>query len=197
MTTYVIFDADTLKDIATLSSTEEFDLWMEQHEFDYGLVSLDEDPDGEYDFSVVVAPFDFMQDISDEEDSEEEEDPSADDVDEELLAQIIDKTNRVYFCADPWADKTYNGHSMGQIDGIIVDPKTVKHTTKHRMFGEPYVEVQYEATITFKDGRWTHLRLAPQVCPGDFKKSGMKWARFQEDNVITNIDGMTVYSIHL
>ena len=61
MQTYIVQNIETIETITTFQSTEEFDLWMEQHEYDYGLVDLCEDPDKEYDLVAFVAPFDHVE----------------------------------------------------------------------------------------------------------------------------------------
>lgn len=112
-------------------------------------------------------------------------------INDNLVAQLIHLTNRLYI--SDFNGKTY---SRDNFDGIIVDPDTIKIAYKRDMIGRSFVEVSYEATITMKGGRYTHLRLAPQVPGGDFKKSGMKWAQFSNDNS-KHIDGIWPQMISL
>ena len=55
MTTYLVQNIETFATITTFQSTEMFDIWMDTNN-EYGIVSLDADADGEYDFVALVAP---------------------------------------------------------------------------------------------------------------------------------------------
>ena len=64
MTTYLVQNIETFATITTFQSTEMFDIWMDTNN-EYGIVSLDADADGEYDFVALVAPVegpDFIMD---------------------------------------------------------------------------------------------------------------------------------------
>ena len=55
MTTYLVQNIETFETITTFASEAAFDTWMDESTI-YGIVSLDADPDGEYDFVALVAP---------------------------------------------------------------------------------------------------------------------------------------------
>ena len=55
MTTYLVQNIETFANITTFQSTEMFDIWMDTNE-EFGIVSLDSDADGEYDYVALVAP---------------------------------------------------------------------------------------------------------------------------------------------
>ena len=55
MTTYLVQNIETFENITTFASEAAFDTWMDESTI-YGIVSLDADPDGEYDFVALVAP---------------------------------------------------------------------------------------------------------------------------------------------
>lgn len=57
MTTYLIQNIETFETITTFASEAAFDAWMAESTT-YGIVSLDTDADGEYDFVALVAPID-------------------------------------------------------------------------------------------------------------------------------------------
>ena len=70
MTTYLVQNIETFETITTFASEAAFDAWMSESET-YGIVSLDSDADGEYDFVALVAPLDGpdydMNDVPQEE----------------------------------------------------------------------------------------------------------------------------------
>jgi len=55
MTTYLVQNIESFETITTFASEAAFDAWMSESTI-YGIVSLDADPDGEYDFVALVAP---------------------------------------------------------------------------------------------------------------------------------------------
>ena len=55
--TYLVQNIETFATITTFQSTEMFDIWMDTNN-EYGIVSLDTDADGEYDYVALVAPID-------------------------------------------------------------------------------------------------------------------------------------------
>ena len=57
MTTYLVQNIETFETITTFASETAFDAWMSESET-YGIVSLDTDADGEYDYVALVAPLD-------------------------------------------------------------------------------------------------------------------------------------------
>ena len=57
MTTYLVQNIETFATITTFASEEAFDAWMSESTL-YGIVSLDADADGEYDYVALVAPID-------------------------------------------------------------------------------------------------------------------------------------------
>ena len=57
MTTYLVQNIETFETITTFNSESAFDTWMSESTI-YGIVSLDADADGEYDFVALVAPVD-------------------------------------------------------------------------------------------------------------------------------------------
>ena len=57
MTTYLVQNIETFETITTFNSESAFDTWMSESTV-YGIVSLDADADGEYDFVALVAPVD-------------------------------------------------------------------------------------------------------------------------------------------
>ena len=57
MTTYLVQNIETFDTITTFNSEAAFDTWMSESTL-YGIVSLDADADGEYDFVALVAPVD-------------------------------------------------------------------------------------------------------------------------------------------
>ena len=57
MTTYLVQNIETFETITTFSSEAAFDAWLSESTL-YGIVSLDTDADGEYDFVALVAPID-------------------------------------------------------------------------------------------------------------------------------------------
>ena len=57
MTTYLVQNIETFATITTFASEEAFDAWMSESTV-YGIVSLDADADGEYDYVALVAPID-------------------------------------------------------------------------------------------------------------------------------------------
>lgn len=64
MTTYLVQNIETFETITTFNSESAFDTWMDESSL-YGIVSLDTDADGEYDFVALVAPIsgpDFIMD---------------------------------------------------------------------------------------------------------------------------------------
>ena len=64
MTTYLVQNIETFDTITTFASEAAFDAWMSESTL-YGIVSLDTDADGEYDFVALVAPVtgpDFVMD---------------------------------------------------------------------------------------------------------------------------------------
>ena len=64
MTTYLVQNIETFETITTFNSESAFDTWMSESSL-YGIVSLDADADGEYDFVALVAPAagpDFIMD---------------------------------------------------------------------------------------------------------------------------------------
>lgn len=64
MTTYLVQNIETFETITTFNSESAFDTWMSESSL-YGIVSLDADADGEYDFVALVAPVsgpDFIMD---------------------------------------------------------------------------------------------------------------------------------------
>ena len=65
MTTYLVQNIETFETITRFSSETLFDRWMENNN-QYGIVSLDTDADGEYDFVALVAPIDGPDFIMDE-----------------------------------------------------------------------------------------------------------------------------------
>ncbi len=103
MTTYLVQNIETFETITTFASTEAFDTWMDESSL-YGIVSLDSDADGEYDFVALVAPLsgpDFVMDeTTGEMEPVEDIDPAAelaakmeimmelDNADEEIFAAI-------------------------------------------------------------------------------------------------------------
>jgi len=70
MTTYLVQNIETFETITTFASETAFDAWMSESSL-YGIVSLDADADGEYDFVALVAPLDGpdydMNDVPQEE----------------------------------------------------------------------------------------------------------------------------------
>jgi len=70
MTTYLVQNIETFETITTFASEAAFDAWMSESET-YGIVSLDSDADGEYDYVALVAPLDGpdydMNDVPQEE----------------------------------------------------------------------------------------------------------------------------------
>ena len=80
MTTYLVQNIETFATITTFQSTEMFDIWMDTNN-KYGIVSLDADADGEYDFVALVAPVDgpdfIMDDTTGEMEPVESVDPAA------------------------------------------------------------------------------------------------------------------------
>ena len=70
MTTYLVQNIETFETITTFASETAFDAWMSESET-YGIVSLDSDADGEYDYVALVAPLDGpdydMNDVPQEE----------------------------------------------------------------------------------------------------------------------------------
>ena len=103
MTTYLVQNIETFETITTFASTAAFDAWMDESTL-YGIVSLDTDPDGEYNMVALVAPVagpDFVMDeTTGEMEPVEDIDPAAelaakldiafeiDNADEELFAAI-------------------------------------------------------------------------------------------------------------
>ena len=64
MTTYLVQNIETFETINTFTSEAAFDAWMDNNG-QFGIVSLDTDADGEYDFVALVAPVtgpDFVMD---------------------------------------------------------------------------------------------------------------------------------------
>ena len=57
MTTYLVQNIETFETITTFASQDAFDSWMSESSV-YGIVSLDTDADGEYDYVALVAPID-------------------------------------------------------------------------------------------------------------------------------------------
>ena len=57
MTTYLVQNIETFETITTFNSESAFDTWMDESTV-YGIVSLDADADGEYDFVALVASVD-------------------------------------------------------------------------------------------------------------------------------------------
>ena len=57
MTTYLVQNIETFETITTFTSQAAFDAWMSETAT-YGIVSLDTDADGEYDYVALVAPMD-------------------------------------------------------------------------------------------------------------------------------------------
>ena len=55
MTNYLVQNIETFETITTFSSEAAFDTWMSESTV-YGIVSLDSDADGEYDYVALVAP---------------------------------------------------------------------------------------------------------------------------------------------
>lgn len=55
MTTYLVQNIETFETITTFASEAAFDTWMSESSL-YGIVSLDTDADGEYDYVALVAP---------------------------------------------------------------------------------------------------------------------------------------------
>jgi len=55
MTTYLVQNIETFATITTFASEAAFDTWMSESTV-YGIVSLDTDADGEYDYVALVAP---------------------------------------------------------------------------------------------------------------------------------------------
>ena len=169
---------------------------MKRHEDEYELINLFEDPDEEYDLVALLVPREevfYDEPMDDSEEEEEERDPRCTD---EFIAQLYKFTNGLYIGDNN--ENAYNGSRNGQFEGIIIDPDTISINHKRQAWtGRPFIEVEYEATITFKNGRWTHLLLRPNISPSDFEKSGMKWAQFGNDDDCKNIDGMWVRWVHL
>ena len=63
-TTYLVQNIETFETITTFASESAFDAWMSESTI-YGIVSLDTDADGEYDYVALVAPVsgpDFVMD---------------------------------------------------------------------------------------------------------------------------------------
>jgi len=103
MTTYLVQNIETFETITTFNSESAFDTWMDESSL-YGIVSLDTDADGEYDFVALVAPVagpDFVMDeTTGEMEPVEDIDPAAelaakmdimmelDNADEELFSAI-------------------------------------------------------------------------------------------------------------
>ena len=64
MTTYLVQNIETFETITTCTSEAAFDAWLSESTL-YGIVSLDTDADGEYDYVALVAPMsgpDFVMD---------------------------------------------------------------------------------------------------------------------------------------
>ena len=57
MTTYLVQNIETFETITSFASQAAFDSWMSESSL-YGIVSLDTDADGEYDYVALVAPLD-------------------------------------------------------------------------------------------------------------------------------------------
>ena len=80
MTTYLVQNIETFETITTFASESAFDTWMSESTV-YGIVSLDADADGEYDFVALVAPVDGPDFIMDTDTGEmepvEDIDPAA------------------------------------------------------------------------------------------------------------------------
>ena len=57
MTTYLVQNIETFETITSFASQDAFDSWMSESSV-YGIVSLDTDADGEYDYVALVAPLD-------------------------------------------------------------------------------------------------------------------------------------------
>jgi hypothetical protein len=57
MTTYLVQNIETFETVTTFNSESAFNAWMDESTV-YGIVSLDADADGEYDFVALVAPQD-------------------------------------------------------------------------------------------------------------------------------------------
>ena len=80
MTTYLVQNIETFETITTFNSESAFDTWMSESTV-YGIVSLDADADGEYDFVALVAPVDGPDFIMDTDTGEmepvEDIDPAA------------------------------------------------------------------------------------------------------------------------
>ena len=55
MTTYLVQNIETFETVTTFASEAAFDTWMSESTV-YGIVSLDTDADGEYDYVALVAP---------------------------------------------------------------------------------------------------------------------------------------------
>jgi len=197
MSTYIVQSTANFDTVTTLSSTEEFDLWMKRHEDEYELINLFEDPDEEYDLVALLVPREEVFYDEPMDDSEEEEENGLEEViDDSLVAQLYELTNRLHIYTE--GGVSYNGKRYGQFDGIIIDTDTIKTLHKRKPWtGRPYVEVQYEANIILKNGRWTRILLAPHISPSDFEKSGMKWAQFGNDDDCKHIEGMWVSCVSL
>ena len=65
MTTYLVQNIETFETITTFVSESAFDAWMSESTI-YGIVSLDTDADGEYDYVALVAPLSGPDFIIDE-----------------------------------------------------------------------------------------------------------------------------------
>ena len=80
MTTYLVQNIETFETITTFNSESAFDTWMSESTV-YGIVSLDADADGEYDFVALVAPVDgpdfIMDTVTGEMEPVEDIDPAA------------------------------------------------------------------------------------------------------------------------
>ena len=89
MTTYLVQNIETFATITTFNSESAFDTWMSESTV-YGIVSLDADADGEYDFVALVAPVDGPDFIMDTATGEMEpaKDTMNDASQEDILAAI-------------------------------------------------------------------------------------------------------------
>ena len=66
MTTYLVQNIETFATITTFASEAAFDAWLSESSI-YGIVSLEVDADGEYDYIALVAPLagpDFVMDMT-------------------------------------------------------------------------------------------------------------------------------------
>lgn len=141
MTTYLVQNIETFETITTFNSESAFDTWMDESTL-YGIVSLDTDADGEYDFVALVAPVsgpDFIMDETTGEMEPVEELTAAQELDAKLDIMLEMDMNDVpqeqilsMIASERTAGENVKAAGQAVLDGWIAEEETTITTPKPR-----------------------------------------------------------------